>query len=605
MVAKKKKSKRVKGKVRNMTEGESDSAIELGPVIDVEEEKEKNKNAIKLKEDASGTFSAVDKDAAKGIKKLTEQITEGGEELLTVPPLPEGHENLKEHGDTIFDRESNDVPQALVPLLPGEVLDPDPEVPLKKLSEEGLVKDGDFLPPDPEARYAFMDEFKLSGYDSNALPDTPLTTIPESKGVTDKLLGTADKIGDWIKDKRRPVESSRVNDYYASLGGYTGPLPSEVEAKKDIIDAQIGQLEEELNNIPDKIRNLQNEIYELENKRAHEMNSLKGRPDNAYDIRLTVSRIDRDIKSKQDEITKLQKREGTIKTDILKQKNDKITLDSVSERYRNAITKGKIVDQKEKDKLAREERKSMAGRKQHNFSGSGELNSILSGSKINIGKNMNDVIGTGVGARGRSVTDVVGVKKGGAPLSSAIAPVRGQKLSVLDEGDPLSRFGKKVSPVVSVRELGSSNRQSSLEMLGVIKPDVPQQQGYFQQPQQNVPRHQSSLEMLGVIKPNVPQQPVYQQMPQGGMMMAQQTARKAKRGKKQSVTVDRKKTSEKGIVANVKKSVIKNPTKDVRKTSLNIQQNFTIPKIHAKGLSKFDGLKIKPTKFDLGKKIKI
>jgi hypothetical protein len=55
----------------------------------------------------------------------------------------------------------------------------------------------------------------------------------------------------------------------------------------------------------------------------------------------------------------------------------------------------------------------------------------------------------------------------------------------------------------------------------------------------------------------------------------------------------------------LKKGVVKNPTTDIRKTHGIITQNFKVPTIEAKGLTKFNGLKINVAKFDLKKKVKL
>ena len=216
---------------------------------------------------------------------------------------------------------------------------------------------------------------------------------------------------------------------------------------------------------------------------------------------------------------------------------------------------------------------------------------------------------TGVGARGRPVTDVVGVKRGGVPLSSAMAPVRGQKMSVFDEEGAMPKYGRMITPVVKARG-------------AMTIPDVT-----------GGPRRQSILDTLGdqFRKPHAVQQPVHQPVYNSdGTIAAQPVARTAKKGKKQSIdrkSVRRKKSGridpKNGVIKmdgvtdlkrgtikiptgiDLKNGVVKNPTTDLRKTHGIINQNFKVPTIEAKGLTKFNGLKINVAKFDLKKKVKL
>jgi hypothetical protein len=598
-----KKSKKTTGKSRKKVSGK---VRNRGPI---ESFKEKVHDVVNRKPEEE-TIPQVDEG---NIIELKETKDADGKIIyqapdVNVPPLSEGDKNLDDPvKDQIFNTEPEDaglvlvgeqgiieVPEAITTMV-------STKEPPAELSGDGLVQPGkdDLTNPDPDPNDPPKNYRVVDG--------EPDVTTPTSGDESSP--GWFGRAKDWSKQKIIDYIDG-TEAYYASKGGYTGPSPSEVASRKEAIDKKIEQRTIELNNdIPTKIKSLQNEINDLEDQRSLLTNRLRGRPADSYDIRMEISRIDRDIRNKRDEITQLQKRQQSIRTEIEKFEEEKIMLDSVNERYKAAIRKGKIIGAEEK----RKERNALRAKRRGGGGGAGfkggDLNSVLAGSKIDIGKNMNKVVGTGVGARGRPVTDVVGVKRGGVPLSSAMTPVKGQKMSVFDEEGALPKYGRMITPIVPVRG-------------ATVMPDVT-----------GGPRRQSILDTLGnqFQKPHAVQQPVHQPVYNSdGTIAAQPVARTAKKGKKQSI--DRKSVKKKksgridpknGVVKmggitdlkrgtikipsgiDLKKGVVKNPTTDIRKTHEIITQNFKVPTIEAKGLTKFNGLKINVAKFDLKKKVKL
>jgi len=512
--------------------------------------------------------------------------------------VPLGEQGITDH----------ELPGSVTMVMPGQQGVTTPELPgaLALMSDE--VPDRDYT--DILQRVVGSPEEDAVTDDVRTPPtrDEVLETVNSVTGSDDtgfvRPPGVASKLKAWGKQK---YDDHVINTdaYYASKGGYTGFSPSEVAARKEGLERKVAQRTEELNvTIPAQIKALQNEINDLQDQRMVLTNQLKGRPPDAYSIQMEISRIDRDIRTKRDEITRLQTRTQTLRTEIEKFGDEKITLDSVGERYKASVAQGRRnvrEEQKKSGRLQQQPTRSGGRASSSGFKG-GDLTSVISSSKIDIGKNMNSVIGTGVGARGRPITDVVGTKRGsGIPLSSALTPVRGQQTSVFGEEGALPKYGRWVKPTASVRGaismadiIGNKSRRSGNDMFG----------DRMQRPQ--VAEVTASYGRFDLVRPRSQPQFAVQNnetYTQDGVIAATPAARKSKKGKGRKV--DRKTKKTVNCKVDLKKGVIKNPVADIRNTHAIITSNFTVPSINAKGLTKFDGLKITPTKFDLKKKIKL